>query len=360
LVAFSHSRLSSYENCPAQYRYRYIDKVETPYEGVEAFMGKRVHEVLERLYHHVARHGKPPSLSQVLTRFERDWRFHWHENVRIVRTENAPSFYQETGARCLENYYRSHYPFDADETVGLEQAVQLVLDEQGKYRMRGIIDRLVRTAPGRYEVHDYKTSGSLPPRRRLEQDRQLPLYQIAVQQAFPDAREVELVWHYLAFNRTLRQQRTEEQLCTLRSETIELIDRVTTATDFPERPGPLCRWCDYRELCPVGAARFSTEEFRNSGEDLPGEGALAGEASFDGVSGLPGESSSLGAGSGPGAEPAGRSASSEQSAHEDAEAAAHGAGDSGRNPGQARAGDGRSRAANPAAAPPRRGQLSLL
>jgi len=271
LVAFSHSRLSSYENCPAQYRYRYIDKIEVPYEGVEAFMGKRVHEVLERLYHHVARHGRPPSLAQVLSRFQKDWRFHWHENVRIVRVENSESFYQDQGARCLENYYRSHYPFDADETVALEHAVQLVLDEHGRYRMRGVIDRLVRTGEGSYEVHDYKTSGSLPPRRRLEQDRQLPLYQIAVQQAFPDAREVGLVWHYLAFNRTLRQGRTEEQLETLRADTIALIDEVTTAAEFPARTGPLCRWCDYRELCPAVSGADVAELAEAAAADGPGE-----------------------------------------------------------------------------------------
>ena len=40
LTVYSHSRLSSFENCPAQFRYRYIDKVETETEGVEAFVGK--------------------------------------------------------------------------------------------------------------------------------------------------------------------------------------------------------------------------------------------------------------------------------------------------------------------------------
>ena len=104
----SHSRLSSYENCPRQFRYRYIEKIETQREGVEAFVGKRVHEILERLYHHLARHGKPPSLAQALDRLDKDWPLHWHDEVHIVRPEADVAYHQELGVRCLENYYRGH------------------------------------------------------------------------------------------------------------------------------------------------------------------------------------------------------------------------------------------------------------
>ena len=267
-MVFSHSRLSSYENCPRQYQYRYIDKLEMPVEGVEAFVGKRVHEVLERLYHHVRTHGRPPTLAQVISRFRRDWAFHWHADIRIVREENDAAFYQEHGVRCLENYYRANYPFDFGETIGVEQPVTLVLDEGGRYQMRGVIDRLVRTREGRFEVHDYKTSASLPPRWRLERDRQLPVYQIAVQQAHADAQEVDLVWHFLAFNRTVRSSRTAEQLDELREATIRCIDEIEAASDFPTRTGPLCRWCDYRDLCPAGSAHTGIQP-EPEGEPAP-------------------------------------------------------------------------------------------
>jgi putative RecB family exonuclease len=251
LSVFSHSRLSSYENCPRQYCYRYVDEVKTDVEGVEAFVGKRVHEVLERLYHHVRQHGRPPSLAQVFERFRRDWKQHWHARVRIVRSENDESFYVDHGERCLGNYYRAEYPFD-QTTVGIEHPITLVLDEAGHYRMRGVIDRIVRTGDGRYEVHDYKTGAYLPPKARLERDRQLALYQIGIEQTYPDVQQVELVWHYLAFNRTIRQQRSPEDLVELRRETIGLIDEVVSAREFPARPSQLCRWCEFREICPAG------------------------------------------------------------------------------------------------------------
>jgi len=259
-LQYSHSRLSSYENCPKQYHFRYVEKVKTEWEGIEAFLGKRVHEILERLYHHVARYLRPPSLAQVQRRFQQDRQAAWHEHVRIVRDDRDRAFYLRQGERCLENYYRSYYPFDSGETVALEHAVEFELDPEGRYRMRGIIDRLVRTDDGRYEIHDYKTGASLPPPARLERDRQLALYQIAIQQSHADAADVELVWHYLVFNKTLRSRRSPEQLTELRQTTIGRIQEIETVQEFPARPGPLCRWCEFNDRCPAGGGRSADPE----------------------------------------------------------------------------------------------------
>jgi putative RecB family exonuclease len=69
---FSHSRLSSFESCPKKFQYRYVLRVPSDSESIEQFLGKRVHEVLERLYIAVGK-GLVPSLSQVLRRFQLLW-----------------------------------------------------------------------------------------------------------------------------------------------------------------------------------------------------------------------------------------------------------------------------------------------
>jgi putative RecB family exonuclease len=280
LTVYSPSRLSAYENCPRKFEFRYIRKIKSDTEGVEAYLGKRVHELLERLYHHVARHRRPPSLRQVLDRYRSDWQLRWHDEIEIVRKENDAEHYLRIGVRCLENYYRSHYPFDDGETVAIEAAVRLQLDDDGRYKMRGIIDRLVRRAPGQYEIHDYKTGAWLPPQKQLDSDRQLATYQIGIEQSYPDAESVELVWHYLAHDRTLRSSRSPEQLAGLRGETMELIDRIEAATEFPPVPGNLCRWCEYRSLCPEAElpGEASGEGAQPEEPPLPGRplGASAG------------------------------------------------------------------------------------
>src|SRR3972149_7521601 len=43
---YSPSRISTYESCPRQYKYRYIDRIPREEESIEAFLGPRGHEAL--------------------------------------------------------------------------------------------------------------------------------------------------------------------------------------------------------------------------------------------------------------------------------------------------------------------------
>jgi hypothetical protein len=49
--SFSNSKIGTFETCPRQYKFEYIEKasVEKPI-GVELFLGNAVHRVLEKLY----------------------------------------------------------------------------------------------------------------------------------------------------------------------------------------------------------------------------------------------------------------------------------------------------------------------
>jgi putative RecB family exonuclease len=252
---YSHSRLASFENCPKKFQYRYVLRVPTETESIESFLGKRVHEVLERL-HLFTNSGKVPSLARVLERFRIWWdEHHDPQRVRIVRSENDAAHYRQLGERCLTNYYRRFYPFDGDETLDVEKRVTFSLDEGGAYRIRGVIDRVVRARDGAIEIQDYKTSQRVPSQERLDKDRQLALYQMGIAEHFGYDQAVRLVWHYLLPNQVRSSSRGPEQLEALRGETIGLIDRIRAETRFEARPGPLCPWCEFGEICPENPAR---------------------------------------------------------------------------------------------------------
>ncbi len=251
---YSHSRLSCFEDCPKRFHYRYVMKLPAETESIEAFLGKRVHEVLERLHQFVAR-GLVPSVEKVLFRFRALWDEAFDaDRVRIVREGEPLGAYLETGERCVRNFYYKHYPFDADETLGLEDRVTFRDPEHG-FRVQGFIDRLVRARDGAVEIHDFKTSRRIPSQKRLDDDRQLALYQLAVQERHPDT-PIRLVWHYLAHGATTRvSERSPDQLAALRSEVAEVIARIEREEVWEARPSALCGWCEYREVCPAGAAR---------------------------------------------------------------------------------------------------------
>ena len=99
---YSHSRLASFEDCPKKFQYRYVLRVPAETESIEGFAGKRVHEVLERLYLFTTS-GKVPSLARVLERFRIWWDEHYDpQRVRIVRSENDAAHYRQLGKRLLD------------------------------------------------------------------------------------------------------------------------------------------------------------------------------------------------------------------------------------------------------------------
>ena len=248
---YSHSRLRCFENCPKQFHFRYVLELPQESEGIEAFVGKRVHEVLERLYVFVGQ-GMLPSLPQVKRRFELLWEAEYDpDRVRIVREGTPLVFYRELGIRCLEIYYRRHYPFDEDETLGIEERVEFDLDPDGAYRMQGIIDRVSRTKDGTIQIHDYKTGRFVPTQAAIDEDRQLALYQIGIGDRYGTNPTVELVWHYVSRGALRRSTRTPEKLEELKKATIEVIDRIRDEKAYETRKNPLCDWCEFRSVCPA-------------------------------------------------------------------------------------------------------------
>lgn len=257
-MVYSHSKLEAYRNCPLAYKLRYIDGIKVEREGVEAFMGSRVHEALEQLYRDW-RMCKYSSEDEVVYDYLRLWAAKWHDGVAIVRKDYTQEHYRAVGAKAIRAYYRRYHPFEDGDTVWLEEKVRIPLDESGKYRMSGVLDRLTRKQGGVYEIHDYKTSQYLPDQAKADSDRQLALYQLAVEAAFPDAREVRLVWHYLVFDKEVASRRSPEELEELKRATLELIEEIEGCHDFQPNESNLCNWCEYQHLCPLRKHRYTVE-----------------------------------------------------------------------------------------------------
>ena len=188
----------------------------------------------------------------MLRLFRELWAEHFKpETVRIARAENGPEVYRENGERCLTNYYRRFYPFDGDQTLGLEQRVSFSLDAVGAYRVQGVIDRVVRARDGVLEIHDFKTAQRVPSQQILDRDRQLALYQIGVAEMYGAEQPIRLVWHYLLRDQVRTSTRSPEALEDLREHTIQLIDAIRSERNFEPRPSVLCGWCEFAEICPA-------------------------------------------------------------------------------------------------------------
>ena len=267
---YSHSRLQAFEGCPQKYKFKYIDKIEKPEEeSIEAFVGSRVHDVLQKLYKDLQR-CKLHSLDDLLAYYGEDWKREWEPTVKIVNENLTAENYFDYGAKCIRSYYERYKPFDQIQTLETEARLVFPLDDRGDYKIQGYIDRVARRPDGVWEIHDYKTSSHLPPQAELDSDRQLALYQIGLKMRWPEATRVELVWHYVGFDSTLRSRRSPEALEEVAAKTIGVIKQIEQEKEFPPRESKLCDWCEYRADCPLWkhvdavaalpAAQFAADE----------------------------------------------------------------------------------------------------
>ncbi len=257
MPAYSHSRLATYESCPQQYKLKYIDRIKVEgYETIEQFLGSRVHDALEKLYQDLIL-TKLNSLEDLLNYFQFIWEREWRDDIVIVRKGYNKAHYRDSGRKCLTHYYNRYQPFNQGITIANEYPVNLELDG---HKLTGFIDRLCHDGKGRYQIHDYKTGGRLPSARDLEEDRQLALYQIGVQQSFRDAREIDLVWHYLMFDQEMVSRRSPAQIKDLKKQILALIKTIEKDDRFAPRESALCDWCEYPDFCPAKAHERKTAE----------------------------------------------------------------------------------------------------
>jgi putative RecB family exonuclease len=260
MVIYSHSRLSTFEQCPQKFKLHYIDKIETEVkESVEAFMGVRIHETLEKLYSDL-RYQKKNTLEELIGFLDDEWEKNWNDAIVIVKRQYNSDNYLNMARKFVTDYYNRYDPFDQTKTISIEERILINLDDSGEYKLQGYIDRLTEVKDDYYEIHDYKTNSRLPLLEYIDNDRQLALYSIGVKNRYPDAKDVRLIWHFLAFNKEIDSTRTDEELENLKQNTIQLIDIIESEEQYLTNPSRLCDWCEYKEICREWSHLYSIKD----------------------------------------------------------------------------------------------------
>jgi len=261
MVTYSHSRVSSFENCPYQYKLRYVEKAEPEIqETIELFMGKRVHETLEKLYKD-KKFKKLVSKATLLKFYKDNWDKEISNDVLVVKEGLTQNNYKKMGMKFIEDYYNQYKPFDQLTILGLETQDRMTLPDGNQWYVR--IDKFACDNEGNYYVMDYKTNANMKDQEEADSDRQLAMYSIWVKDKFKDVKSVKLVWHMLAFNKEAVSERTLEQEKKLQEEVMNLIKRIETATKenkFPTHVTALCNYCGFKSQCPAFKHQVELEE----------------------------------------------------------------------------------------------------
>jgi putative RecB family exonuclease len=247
LSSLSPSRASDFKVCPQLFRFRAIDKIEMP-PTVHQARGTTAHLALQRLFDHPAAERTPQRLYDL-------FRNAWMELKPIEFPELFASLEDERAwgidsLEVLSNYFGVEDPTQLEP---LDRELDMT-EELGDLTIRGILDRM-EEGPDGLTITDYKTGKAPPERYALPAFFALKIYALLIRNRTGQT-PVRLKLIYLNGPTVYSIPVTDSQLDAMERQLHALwtaIDRAISEDNFPPRPGRLCDWCQYRNLCPAWA-----------------------------------------------------------------------------------------------------------
>lgn len=260
--SLSPSKISTFRQCALAFRFNSIERLpELP--TIWTVKGTLVHRALERLLWLHEPGDRSPRTAEV------ELNSAWEELqsdpdfLALDLPEQDAADLREEAATLVQNYFALEDPNEVNP-VGVE----LTLDARvGALRLRGIIDRLDRTADGELVVVDYKTGRHLLTADDARSSIALALYALAAGRALRrPCHRVEL--HHLPSGQVLAWSHSESSLARHLGRAEDIAEECAAADElmreglpaqrydeiFPPRPSAACGWCDYLRHCPEGTA----------------------------------------------------------------------------------------------------------
>lgn len=252
-LSLSHSKISTYRECPLKYKFHYIDKLP---EAPKYFfaLGTAMHSAMEYLYS--AKKDAFPSLEETQNHFTKEWAANWGEKGYFTPFAELTAY--TDGLKTIAAYY-AKFCQKYEPIVSTEFKVTAEFDG---ISLIGIADRIDFAEGGKVVIVDYKTGKKV--QRAPEQ---LMMYQklmsgnkeilTMLQARRPEVKQVE-VDHMLFlhlkepdFEQQSFPPATEEEMKDFWARLLKTAGDIK-AEQFEPDPGETkCRFCDYKKFCPV-------------------------------------------------------------------------------------------------------------
>ena len=251
-LSFSYSKMGMYKECPQKYKFRYVHLLPEKPKYYFAF-GTALHAVMEFIFDPTKLTF--PTLPQALDFFDQTWSKTSFEQKGYASAAKELEGYAE-GRRIIEAYYAT-YAGSFLHPLSTEMKSTLEIDGLS---LISIVDRIDYLGEGKIKILDYKTGKTV----QREPD-QLYMYQKVVENS-PTVRQLvqtkdpgikqirveKLSFYHLPTLQEMTFERaSDKEIFEFWQGVLQIADKIR-AGKFEPTPGEnQCRWCDYRNLCPV-------------------------------------------------------------------------------------------------------------
>jgi len=246
MIKLSVSSIGTYEKCPKNYHYRYIEKpeIESSTWGFLEF-GSCAHAVLENFHNYIMENGSSDGYGSIMKRsFEsaiKDF------DINILREPVWTPEGEKHGVKYLKEIMKDYLSMMIEnghpDVVGVETSFDREIDG---YRIRGFIDRIDKVGDGHYRVVDYKTSKS----PKYLTPFQLCVYALVIKDMFDDAKLISGSYSLLKHNfKTIDWDFSEDDMQRAREKITTVGGYIESEERWVKKPSTLCNWCDYKSIC---------------------------------------------------------------------------------------------------------------
>lgn len=257
LETLSPSRAGDFKTCPQLFKFRAIDRIPEPPSIYQA-RGTTAHLALQRLFDDAGVERTPERLYDL---FREAWTEIRGENEfeGLFADVEEERLWGVESMELLANYFTIEDPTTFEPA---DRELDMLEDLDG-ITIRGILDRIDRDRDGRLIITDYKTGKAPPERYALASFFALKIYALLIRKSWGETpKEVRLL--YLNGPTLYRLPIDDRQLDAMDGQLRALwaaIEKAMNSDRFPTRPGRLCEWCSYQEICPAWADEATDDDY---------------------------------------------------------------------------------------------------
>lgn len=241
----SVSKVKTFKDCPAKFRYSYIEKLPRKTWDFHVF-GQFAHSVLEH-FHKFIKNGDLRASNEIMTE---SFKLAAAEHLSATTAQKQELWVMMKG--YLDKVSQDKINNTAPEVIAVED--NFYIDIDGKVLLNGFIDRVQVDCDGLLHVADYKTTKN---KKYLKDDfLQLLTYAYVKCLEDPTLERVRTSYILLRHNfESITKEFTRKEIMKIEEQFLKFAADISTEKLWRPNTSNLCRFCDYLDNCSEGKTK---------------------------------------------------------------------------------------------------------